>query len=430
MPKPFDPAGLRFDATVATLDNGLRVLVHRDRRSPFVAVHIAYRAGSREEPPAKYGLAHLFEHLMFSGSEHSPENYFTPLEQIGALSINANADDDCAAYFQMVPAGALDYALWMEAERMGCLIGALNQAALDRQRAVVRNELLERQVAPYGRIPDLIRRHSYPHDHPYAHHPYGRIDDLDSITLDDAARWYESRYGAASAAIVIAGDVEPAAAIDLAHRRFEAIRPSLSHPAPISSIARPAAPQRMQVAERHAASRIYRVWNVPATGSAECASLELACESLAGGESSRLFRRMVREARIATGVAIELQKRELGSQVVLSATAAPDSTLAALDAALDRELSHFVNEPPSEEERASARARIVARFIRETEHLCGPRSRSDLLASAALAGEPPEAATAHLGAIAAHTGHAIAETAAHWLDGRHLTIEVSRSTPE
>ena len=121
------------------LGNGLRVVAHRDRKSPIVAVHVAYRAGSRDEPPGKYGLAHLFEHLMFCGSEHSQENYFLPLERIGAASINANAGDDYTAYFAAVPANALDYALWMEAERMGCLVGALDRGALDRQREIVRN---------------------------------------------------------------------------------------------------------------------------------------------------------------------------------------------------------------------------------------------------------------------------------------------------
>ncbi len=428
MPQPFDPATIRIPAAVAILGNGLRVVAHRDRKAPIVAVHVAYRAGSREEPPGKHGLAHLFEHLMFSGSEHSQENYFLPLERIGAASINANATDDYTAYFVAVPADALDYALWMEAERMSCLAGALDQGTLDRQREVVRNELRQRQAEPYGRIAGLIRRHSYPREHPYAHHPYGSIEDLDNISLDDAARWFETGYGAASATVVIAGDVEPGDAIEQARRRFAAIPSGPLRPRRSPWLAKPERETRLQIHESNAAGRIYRVWNVPGLASPERASLELVCELLAGGELSRLFRRLVREARLATEVSVELQGRELSSQIALCATAAPDARLAELDSALAVELSRFASELPSNEEYEWARARIVSRFIRETQRVCGPRSKSDVLTAATLATEDPGTATAHLESMAELNAGAVAESAARWLDGTNLVIEVCPAT--
>lgn len=424
----FDPVTVRIPATVAILGNGLRVVAHRDSKSPLVAVHVAYRAGSGEEPPGKYGLAHLFEHLMFSGSEHSQENYFLPLERVGATSINANATDDYTAYFAAVPTAALDYALWMEAERMSCLPGALDQGVLDRQREVVRNELRQRQAEPYGRIAGLIRRHSYPLEHPYAHHPYGLTEDLDNISLDDAALWFEDGYGAANAMVVIAGDIEPREAIEKAGRCFEKISPGPSRPRRSSWLAKPQHETRLQLDERNAPGRIYRVWNVPGLGSPDRANLELVCALLAGGESSWLFRRLVGEVRLATAVSAELQGRELSSQIVLSATAAPDARLAELDSALAMELSRFASETPANEEYESARARIVARFIRETERVCGPRSKSDLLAVATLATEDPGAATAYLESMASLDAGAVTDSAARWLDGTNLVIEVHPQT--
>jgi zinc protease len=422
------PPSLRIPATVAILGNGLRVVAHRDSKVPLVAVHVVYRAGSREEPPGKHGLAHLFEHLMFSGSEHSHENYFAPLERIGAASINANASDDYAAYFAVVPKEALDYALWMEAERMSCLAGALGQDALDRQREIVRNELRQRQAEPYGRVAHLIRRQSYPREHPYAHHPYGSIEDLDNISLDDAVRWFESCYGAASATVVIAGDVEPGDAIEKARRRFEAI-PSGPPPQTYSSSpTRPTRETRVQLDDSNAASRIYRVWNVPGLASPERASLEIICELLAGGDSSRLYRRLVREAQLATGISAGFEGRELGSQIVLHVTGAPQARMADLDSALSAELSRFASEIFSHEEIESARARIVSRFIRQTERVCGPHSRSEALAIATLATDDPGDATAHLESMVALDAAALAVSATRWLDCAHLAIVVSAAT--
>jgi zinc protease len=429
VPQAFDPLTVRIPAVVATLDNGLRVVAHRDPKSPIVAVHVAYRAGSGDEPPGKYGLAHLFEHLMFSGSEHSAENYFLPLERIGATSINAIATDDYTAYFAAVPGEALDYALWMEAERMSCLGGALDRGALDRQREVVRNELRQRQAAPYGRVAGLIRRHSYPREHPYAHHPYGLIEDLDNISLDDALRWFETSYGAANATLVIAGDIEPRDAIEKTRRRFETIPAGTPRPQRSPWIARPEHETRLQLYERDAPARIYRVWNVPGLGSPERASLAIACELLAGGESSWLFRQLVRDARLASAVSIELQERELESQIVLWATAAADARLAELDSALTVELSRFASETSSKQEFESARARIVARFIRETERVCGLRSKSDVLATATIATGDPNAATAHLQSIAALDPGTAAANVARWLDDRNLVIEVCPQAP-
>ncbi len=411
----FDPATLRIPVEAATLDNGLRVVAHRDRKSPIVAVHIAYRAGSREEPPGKHGLAHLFEHLMFSGSEHLPENFFIPMERIGAASINAHAADDYAAYFATVPVAALDYALWMEAERMSCLAAALNQAALDRQREIVGNELLQRAAEPYGRAASLIRRDSYPPGHPYAHHPYGVLEDLDNISLDDVLRWYETHYHPANATLVIAGDIEPRDAIENARRRFG---PLASGPVDSQNVtgAAPASEARLTLYDEHAPPRLYRIWNAPGIASMECAEMELACEIFAG-ESSSLRKWMIEETGLAINVSIEFQKRELGSQVILSAIAAPVSRLSDLESELDAALSRFLGEIASEQDCASAKARIVTRFLRDMERVGGRSGKADRIATLDLATGDPNFVGAHLERLASLDSRQVVESAARWLGG-------------
>jgi zinc protease len=413
---PLDPATLRIPVEVATLDNGLRVVARRDRKSPIVAVHIAYRAGSREEPPGKHGLAHLFEHLMFSGSEHSPKNFFIPMERIGATSINAHVADDYAAYFATVPVAALDYVLWMEVERMSCLAAVLKQASLDRQRDIVGNELLQREAEPYGRAASLIRRDSYPRSHPYAHHPYGVLEDLDNIFLDDVLRWYETYYHPANATLVIAGDIEPHNAIENARRRFG---PLASGPVNSQNVTGPvlASEARLTLHDEHAPPRIYRIWNAPGVASLECAEMELACEILAGGESSPLRKRMIEEIGLATNVSIEFEKRELGSQVILSAIAASGSRLSDLESELDAALSRLLGEMASERDCASAKARILARFLRETERVGGRSGKAYQIATLDLATGDPNFVGAHLERLASLDSRRVVESAARWLRG-------------
>src|SRR5688572_7358317 len=167
------------------LKNGLTVIVHEDHKAPIVAVNVWYHVGSKNEPPGKTGFAHLFEHLMFNGSEHFNDDYFQMLERIGATDLNGTTNADRTNYFQTVPVGALDVALWMESDRMGYMLGAITQEKLDEQRGVVQNEKREGENQPYGRVYTLIREATYPAGHPYAHTTIGSMEDLDAATLED-----------------------------------------------------------------------------------------------------------------------------------------------------------------------------------------------------------------------------------------------------
>ena len=194
------------------LDNGLTVIVHTDRKAPIVAVNLWYHVGSKNERSGKTGFAHLFEHLMFQGSENYNDEFFKPMEDVGATAMNGTTNFDRTNYFQNVPTSALPLALWMESDRMGHLLGAIDQARLDEQRGVVKNEKRQGENQPYGRVFDSVVSASFPTGHPYHWLPIGSMEDLDAASLDDVKEWFRTYYGAANAVLVLAGDIDVATA--------------------------------------------------------------------------------------------------------------------------------------------------------------------------------------------------------------------------
>jgi len=194
------------------LDNGLTLIVHEDHKAPIVAVNVWYHVGSKNEKAGKSGFAHLFEHLMFNGSENFNQDYFQTMERIGATDLNGTTNEDRTNYFQNVPTSALDIALWMESDRMGHLLGVVDQPKLDEQRGVVQNEKRQGENEPYGVTYELIVKNTYPAGHPYSWPVIGSMEDLNAASLDDVKDWFKTYYGAANAVIVVAGDIDAATA--------------------------------------------------------------------------------------------------------------------------------------------------------------------------------------------------------------------------
>src|SRR5436853_5360547 len=190
------------------LKNGLTLIVHEDHKAPIVAVNVWYHVGSKNEKLSKTGFAHLFEHLMFNGSEHFNDDYFKALEQVGATELNGTTSEDRTNYFEDAPKDALDFLLWMESDRMGYLLGAIDQAKLDEQRGVVQNEKRQGENQPYGITEELITRGTYLPSHPYGHTVIGSMEDLNAASLEDVKDWFRTYYGTANATIAIAGDVD------------------------------------------------------------------------------------------------------------------------------------------------------------------------------------------------------------------------------
>ncbi len=371
------------------LENGLTLLVHEDRKAPIVSVNVWYHVGSKNEKPGKTGFAHLFEHLMFNGSENFNDDYFQALERVGATNLNGTTNVDRTNYFQDVPRPALDLALWMESDRMGHMLGAVDQAKLDEQRGVVQNEKRQRENQPYAVADELITKGTFPKGHPYSWTVIGEMEDLDAASLDDVHEWFRTYYGAANAVISIAGDIGAEEARDLVEHYFGSIPagpPVARHRA---WIAPRTGEQRQTVEDRVPQARVMKVWNVPQWGTREAVLLDLATDVLAAGKSSRLFKRLVYEDQIATSASAYIRAQEIAGQVVMQGTAQPGGDLAAVEAALDEELAKFLRDGPTEDELSRAKMAHKARFIRGVERIGGFGGKSDILArNEVYVGEP------------------------------------------
>ncbi len=362
------------------LDNGLTVLVHGDRKAPITAVNLWYHVGSKNEKPGKTGFAHLFEHLMFGGSEHLQGSYIEWLERVGATDLNGTTNEDRTNYFENVPTSALDFALFAESDRMGHFYNTISQEVLDLQRGVVQNEKKQGDNQPYALAEELIVQATYPAGHPYAHTVIGSMQDLDGASLDDVREWFKNYYTPSNATLVIAGDIGIQEAQEKAKRFFGDIPPGPPVTHQQSWIAQLAGEQRAIAEDRVPQARIYKVWNVPQYGTLDSTYLSLLATILTTGKSSRLYRRLVYDDQIATAVKAFLDTREIGSQFYVDATARPGQSLAAVERAIDEEIKRILDEGPSAAELERVKTHQLSTFIRGIERIGGFGGKSDILA--------------------------------------------------
>ncbi len=371
------------------LDNGLTLLVHEDRKAPIVSVNVWYHVGSKNEKPGKTGFAHLFEHLMFNGSEHFNDDYFQAMERVGATNLNGTTNQDRTNYFQNVPKPALDLALWMESDRMGHMLGAVDQAKLDEQRGVVQNEKRQGENQPYAIGYELMTKGTYPQGHPYSWTVIGEMEDLDAASLDDVHEWFKTYYGAANAVISVAGDISPEEAHEHVKKYFGSIPAGPPVARHTAWIARRTGEQRQSVEDRVPQARVMKVWNTPQWSTRESTLLDLASDVLASGKSSRLYKRLVYEDQTATSASAYVYAREIAGQFVIQGTAQPGGNLAEVEAVLDEELAKFLRDGPTAEELARVQTAYKARFIRGIERIGGFGGKSDILArNQVYAGDP------------------------------------------
>lgn len=362
-----------------TLDNGLDVIVHEDRGCPIVAVNIWYHVGSRNEQPGRTGFAHLFEHLMFEGSAHFDRGYFHPLQEVGG-TLNGSTNTDRTNYWEVVPTGAFERALWMESDRMGYLLPALTREKFETQREVVLNERRQNyENRPYGLVPMALMAALYPPAHPYHWVTIGDPDDLQAAGLEDVKAFFAAYYHPGNASLAIAGDVRAADAFAEARRHFEEI-PRRPAPPPVA----PAEPEasgerRLLLADRVELPRLYLVWRTPPMFAPGDAELDLLAEVLCGGKASRLQQRLVREQRIATDVTAAQGSRELGGNFFIAATAAPGHDLAELEAVIVAELAALQAAAPADDEMERARTAFDAHFVYRAQTVGGFGGRSDQL---------------------------------------------------
>ena len=362
------------------LDNGLDVLIHEDRNCPIVAVNVWYHVGSKNERPGRTGFAHLFEHLMFEGSEHHDRGFFHPLQEAGAL-LNGSTNADRTNYWEVVPSNALELALWMESDRMGFLLPALTDAKFENQRDVVLNERRQQyENRPYGLAGMAIVGALYPPDHPYHWLTIGEAADIRAAQIDDVREFFRTYYRPRNASLSIAGDVRADEALRLAEAYFGEIDGGDEPPA----VSYPAVPPRTEeqglvLEDRVELPRLYLAWHSPALFSPGDAELDLVAEVLASGKTSRLYRALVFEQRLATEIAVSQNSREIGSFFQIVATAAPGRTLVELEAAISRELAAFVDAGPTAIEMERCRAQAEAQFVYRLQTVGGFGGKGDQL---------------------------------------------------
>ena len=363
-----------------TLDNGLDVIVHEDRGCPIVAVNLWYHVGSKNEQPGRTGFAHLFEHLMFEGSAHLDRGYFHPLQEVGG-TLNGSTSTDRTNYWEVVPSGAFERALWMESDRMGYLLPALTQKKFETQRDVVLNERRQNyENRPYGLVPMALMAALHPPDHPYHWLTIGDPDDLRAAGLEDVKKFFATYYHPGNASLAIAGDVPAAAAFAEARRHFEEIPRGPSPPPPAAPAeAEGDGERRLLLADRVELPRLYLAWRSPSVFAAGDAELDLLAEVLCGGKGARLHQRLVRELRIATDVSAAQSSRELAGSFFIAATAAPGHDLAEIEAVIAGELAALRSTAPADDEMERARTSADADFVYRTQTVGGFGGRSDQL---------------------------------------------------
>jgi len=371
---------LNIPYTKHTLPNGLDVLIHEDHSVPIVAVNLWYHVGSKNETPGRTGFAHLFEHLMFEGSQHYDRGYFHPLQEAGA-SLNGSTNADRTNYWEVVPTNAIDLALWMESDRMGYLLPALTDAKFANQREVVLNERRQNyENRPYGLAGMAIVAALYPEQHPYHWLTIGDADDIRAAHIDDVRAFFQRYYHPRNASLALAGDIDAEQGLALASRYFEEIPGGETPPrVMVPALAPRQEDVRLVLEDRVELPRLYLAWHAPALFADGDAELDLIAEVLSSGKTSRLYRALVYEQRIATEVAASQNSREAGSFFQVVATAAPGRTLAEVERAIAREMGSLVEKGPTDIELERCLAQAEAHFLFRLQTVGGFGGKSDQL---------------------------------------------------
>ena len=407
--------------TEFTLDNGLRLIVHEDNKAPIVAVNIWYHVGSKNEKPGRTGLAHLYEHLAFNGTENYDDEYFKPFDLVGATGMNGTTNFDRTNYFQSVPNTALDLALWMESDRMGHLLGAITQEKLDEQRGVVQNEKRQGDNQPYGKVFYNILAGVFPEGHPYATHIIGSMEDLDAASLEDVHEWFRTYYGPNNAVLVVAGDVVPDEVFAKVQHYFGDIPPGPPIAKHDNWVVKLDRDKREIMQDRVPQARIYKVWGGPSLTDDDTELLDLAGEILSGGKNSRLYERLVYNDQIATSVSAGMVDNEIGGMFMVSATAQPGGDLAAIEQALNEEIDRLLTDGISDYELDRVKAQNRSGFVRGLERIAG---KANLLAANAVYEDDPGAYKESMVHLDNATTEDIEAAARRWLRAGAYHLEV------
>jgi len=351
------------------LKNGLRVILHQDQRVPLVAVNVWYHVGSKNEQPGKTGYAHLFEHMMFQGSEHIPADmHFKLIQSVGG-TLNGSTFFDRTNYFETLPSHYLEMGLWLESDRMGFLLPALTQGKLDTQLEVVKNERRQRvDNQPYGIWLEKLLELAYPKDFPYYWPVIGYMADLDKATMRDIRHFFKTYYAPNNASLVVSGDIDIKEAKNLVRAYFEDI-PSHNHIPPINKKFNGyhGGEKRLHLYERVQLPRIYMAYHIPAYGSKESYIADLLTDILSEGKSSRLFQSLIYRQQIAQDAQAFLLPLQETSLLIFMVTARPGVSIEKLEQALQTEIDVLCQNNPEAQEVRRVKNQVEARKVRELQ---------------------------------------------------------------
>jgi len=406
-----------------TLKNGLRVLVHTDRKAPIVAVSTWYDVGSKHEPAGKTGFAHLFEHLMFNGSENAPGDFFEPLKQVGATDFNGTTSFDRTNYFETVPGPALERALFLESDRMGYLLGAITQDVLDEQRGVVQNEKRQGDNQPYGLVYYKVLEELLGST-PYGHNVIGSMADLDAASLDDVKNWFRSHYGPNNAILVLAGDIDAKTAKPLVEKYFGAIPAGPKSVLPKVTVPTLAAPKTVTIKDNVAATLLLRSWAVPGLNDKDATGLNVFSSVLGGLASSRLDNELVRKDKTAVQVSSSVQSMSQVGIFMIQAVVKPGVDPATVSKRIDEILADLLKNGPTADEVTRVATTKVSGRISGLESVGGFGGKAVALASGELYSGDPLFFKKELEATAKVTPAEVTAAANKWLNRPALTVMV------
>lgn len=394
------------------LDNGLTVLVHEDRKAPVVAVSVWYNVGSKDEPKGSTGFAHLFEHLMFGGSENSPISHIQSMSSAGASVLNGTTWFDRTNYFQTVPTPALDYTLYLESDRMGYLLGQVSQEVLDLQRGVVQNEKRQGDNQPYGLTYYATLEALFPEGHPYRHSTIGSMADLDSASMETVRDWFRENYGPNNAVLVLSGDIDEAKARELTQKYFGAIARGPANTPAAAPVPTLAAPVEEVLHDRVAQTQISRTWAVPGLGDPDSVPLSVGASVLGGLASSRLDNVLVRDEQTASSVSAENQVFQRLSMFSYSAMVKPGADAEAVASRMDAVLADLIANGPTQDEIDRVVTQFASRRIQGLETANG---KASVLAEGQLYANDPDFYKKELAAYAAVTPAQVQAAMKKWL---------------
>src|SRR4051812_33092666 len=411
--------------TMFRLPNGLTVIVHEDHKAPIVAVSTWYNVGSKDEPKGKTGFAHLFEHLMFNGTENLQGDYFNYLQEIGAADYNGTTNTDRTNYFETVPAGALHRAMFMESDRMGHLLGAVTQGVLDNQRGVVQNEKRQGDSRPGGLLQYAMQENLFPQGHPYHHTVIGSMADLDAASLEDVKQWFRDKYGPNNAVLVIAGDVTAAQARPLVEKYFGPIPAGpVNHPA-MATVPTLPRPKSIAMKDHVATTIVQRYWAVPGLLDKRLAAIDIGGSVLGGLASSRLDKIMVRDEKLAVAVTAGLTPLQRAGIFSVTAYVKPGVDPAVVAKRLDQIMADYIAKGPTDDEVQRAVMSEVSGRIRGLEQVGGFSGKAVTLAEGQTYAHDSDFYKTTLASYAGVTPAVVRTAMQQWLKRPALTIVLS-----